>query len=72
MKIKNFPPFIIEKNSKNIQPLTLILKGLTSALSIEDFIEDRVKSKEEIDDRKKPFEICEISESQNLIASNLY
>ena len=68
MKIKNFPPFILEKNVKNLE--TMRLSAFKSSLSIEECLDEKFKSKEEFDDNiKKIFEKSE--ESTNLITSNL-
>lgn len=65
VKIKNFPPFIIDSKLKNIEKLAQGFHGLRSSLSIEDVFEDlKTKGKEEV----KKYNCME--KSQNLINSN--
>lgn len=73
MKIKNFPPIIVNgKLNKNYEPLAHTFKTLKNALSIEDIFDDKFRSKEDFDEEKKKPTSCEKTmESQNLITSNL-
>jgi len=72
MKIKNFPPFLLDKDFKNFDKLPQCFRGLKSALSIDDSFEEKMKGKDEFDEVKKNSSPVEkISESQNLITSTL-
>ena len=65
MMIKNFPPFLLDKDFKNFEQLPLCFKALKSALSIDETYE--MKGKEE---SKKMEWIEKGQDSQNLITSN--
>lgn len=71
MKIKNFPPFVLDKQRKNYDPHIFSLNALRRAVSIDDIFDDKMKSKEEFEEiKKKTKNESQTNESQNLITSN--
>lgn len=72
MKIKGFPPFLLQKgNHENFQANLFNLKTLHSTMSIENILEDQIFSVEEFAEFKKKIGDKSNGESQNLITSNL-